>query len=215
MLKSLMVGLVGLSLSTAAITATAAEEEGYTLAPNEVHLGSDDSKINVTEVFWYGCPHCYALEDPLNNWVADLPEDVEFERLPAIMGDSWRSHAQAYFAAEELGIIDKTHEDFFDAMHQDGRRFSDLADIADFFSDYDVSEEDALSALNSFGVKSQINRSQATTRNLQLMGVPALVVDGRYIVSPSSAGSLENMPKVASRLVEKVREERAGQAEAE
>lgn len=215
MLKSLMVGLVGLSLATAAVTASAAEEEGYTLAPSEVHLNADDSKINVTEVFWYGCPHCYALEDPLNNWVSDLPEDVEFRRLPAVMGDNWRPHAQAYFAAEELGIVDEMHEDFFNAMHQDGRQFTDPAEIADFFTDYGVSEEDALKALDSFGVKSQINRSQATTRNLQLMGVPALIVDGRYIVSPRSAGSLENMPLVASRLVEQVREERAGQQEAE
>ncbi|MBY6031348.1 thiol:disulfide interchange protein DsbA/DsbL [Halomonas sp. DP8Y7-1] len=208
MLKSLMMGLVGLGLSTMAAAAPVTEGKDYTVAPNAVQLGSDDSKINVTEVFWYGCPHCYALEDPLNAWVADLPEDVEFERMPATLGETWVKHARAFYAAQQLEILDEVHEDFFDAIHQEGEQLTDPDDIAAFFSDYGVSEEDALKALDGFGVKSQINRASATMRNLQLMGVPALIVDGRYIVSPSNAGSLDNMPRIAEALVEQVREER-------
>ncbi|MBN8412934.1 thiol:disulfide interchange protein DsbA/DsbL [Halomonas denitrificans] len=208
MLKSLMMGLVGLGLSTMAAAAPVTEGKDYTVAPNTVQLGSDDSKINVTEVFWYGCPHCYALEDPLNAWVADLPEDVEFERMPATLGETWVKHARAFYAAQQLEILDEVHEDFFDAIHQEGEQLTDPDDIAAFFSDYGVSEDDALKALDGFGVKSQINRASATMRNLQLMGVPALIVDGRYIVSPSNAGSLDNMPRIAEALVEQVREER-------
>ena len=86
-------------------------------------------------------------------------------------------------------------------------------EIAEFFSNYGVSEEEAKDALTSFGVKSQINRAHATMRAYKLMGVPALVVDGRYVITPSSAGSLENMPQIASALIEQVRDEDSSQGE--
>ncbi|KJZ08797.1 MULTISPECIES: thiol:disulfide interchange protein DsbA/DsbL [Halomonas] len=213
MLKSLMMGLAGLSLSTMAVAASITEGEDYTVAPNQVELGSDDGKINVTEVFWYGCPHCYSLEDPLNAWVAELPDDVEFERMPATLGETWVKHAKAFYAAQQLEILDEVHEDFFDAIHQEGEQLTEPADIAAFFSDYGVSEEQALKALDGFGVKSQINRASATMRNLELMGVPALIVDGRYIVSPSTAGSLDNMPRIAEALVEQIRSEQESGAQ--
>jgi len=211
MLKSLIVGLAGLGLSTLVSAAPLTEGEDYTLAPNAVEFGSQDGKVNVTEIFWYGCPHCYSLEDPLNAWVADLPENVEFDRMPATLGANWTKHAVAFYAAEQLGILDDVHEDFFDAIHQEGQQLTDPDDIAAFFSDYGVSEDDALKALDGFGVKSQVNRANAAMRNLELMGVPALVVDGRFIVSPSTAGSLENMPKIAAQLIEQVRQEEAAQ----
>ena len=210
MLKSLMMGLAGLSLSTMAVAASITEGEDYTVAPNQVELGSDDGKINVTEVFWYGCPHCYSLEDPLNAWVAELPDDVEFERMPATLGETWVKHAKAFYAAQQLGILDDLHDDFFHAIHEEGRSLNDADAIAAFFSDYGVSEEDAKEALGSFGVKGEVNQAHARMRQMRLMGVPALIVDGRYLVTPSSAGSLANMPQIAGALVEKVRTERDG-----
>lgn len=209
MLKSFLVGLAGLGLSTLVSAAPLTEGKDYTVSPNPVELSADNTKINVTEIFWYGCPHCYDLEEPLNAWVAELPDDVDFERMPATLGDTWVKHATAFYAAKQLGILDKVHADFFDALHQQGQKLTEPDDIAEFFSNYGVSKEDALSALNGFGVKSELNRASAAMRNLELMGVPALIVDNRYIVSPSSAGSLENMPKVAEALIDQVREERA------
>ncbi len=101
------------------------------------------------------------------------------------------------------------HDDFFDAIHEQGAQLTDDEDLAAFFGQYGVSEDEALDALEAFGVKSQVNRAHARMRNMQLMGVPALIVDGRFVVTPSSAGSLDNMPQIAGALVEQVREERA------
>ncbi|GGX84961.1 thiol:disulfide interchange protein DsbA [Litchfieldella qijiaojingensis] len=206
MFKTLVIALAGLGLSSLASAQSLVEGEHYKVLNEAVPTQVEEGQIEVVEAFWYGCPHCYNLEDPLNAWVAELPEDVTFYRLPATMGGDWNKHASAFYAAQELGILEATHEDFFDAIHQDGRRLTEEEDVADFFSDYGVSEEEARKALNSFGVKSQVNQAHARMRAYELMGVPALIVDGRYVITPSSAGSLENMPQIASALIEKVRD---------
>lgn len=207
MLKHLLIGLAAFGFSTLTIAAPV-EGQDYTVLDSPVTPLVDDDQIEVTGVFWYGCPHCYALEEPLNAWVAELPEDVTFNRLPATLGDNWVKHAFAYYAADDLGIVDEMHDDFFDALHEQGKRLTDPDDIAAFFSNYGVSEEETLESLNSFGVKSQVNKANARMRGMELMSVPALVVDGRYVISPSSAGSLDNMPLIADSLIEQIRESR-------
>ncbi|MBS9404675.1 thiol:disulfide interchange protein DsbA/DsbL [Halomonas sp. TRM85114] len=209
MIKSLLVAIAGLGLSTPAFASTPVEGEHYTVLDEPVETRVGDDRIEVTEAFWYGCPHCYNLEDPLNAWVAEQPEDVAFQRMPATMGGDWNQHALAFYAAQELDILDAVHEDFFHAIHEEGESLTDADDIAAFFSDYGVSEEEAQEALSSFGVKSQVNQAHSRMRAMQLRGVPALIIDGRYVVTPGQAGSLDNMPQIAGALVEQVREERA------
>ncbi|WP_136248479.1 thiol:disulfide interchange protein DsbA/DsbL [Halomonas borealis] len=212
MFKTLMVAVAGIGLSTLSTLGSAADlvaGQDYTVLDEPVKTQVADDKIEVTEAFWYGCPHCYALEDSLNAWVAELPDDVAFQRMPATMGGAWNRHATAFYAAQQLEIQQQMHGDFFDAIHEQGDQLTADEDLAAFFGQYGVSEQDALDALGSFGVKSQVNRAHARMRNMQLMGVPALVVDGRFVVTPSTAGSLENMPQIADALVDQVRDERA------
>lgn len=210
MLKSLMLVLAGLALPGLASAQSLVEGEHYEVLPEPLETRVEEGQIAVTEAFWYGCPHCYNLEEPLNAWVAEQPEDVSFRRMPATMGGDWNTHAFAFYAAQQLGILDDLHDDFFHAIHEEGRSLNDPDAIAAFFSDYGVSEEDAKEALGSFGVKGEVNQAHARMRQMRLMGVPALIVDGRYLVTPSSAGSLANMPQIAGALVEKVRTERDG-----
>ncbi|HSP57076.1 MAG TPA: thiol:disulfide interchange protein DsbA/DsbL [Halomonas sp.] len=209
MYKSLLIAIAGLGLSTLASAATLVEGEHYTVLDEPVETRVADDRIEVTEAFWYGCPHCYNLEDPLNAWVDEQPEDVAFQRMPATMGGDWNQHALAFYAAQELEILDAVHDDFFHAIHEEGQSLTKADDIAAFFSDYGVSEDEAQEALSSFGVKSQVNRAHSRMRAMQLRGVPALIVDGRYVITPEQAGSLDNMPQIAGALVEQVREERA------
>ena len=168
----------------------------------------DEDQIEVTEAFWFGCPHCYRLQTPVNEWYETLDDDVSIVKMPATMGGDWNTHATAFYAAKSLGIEEELHADFFDAIHQDGRSLTDADKIAEFFSDYGVSEEEAKQALTAFSVRSEVNKANSRMREMRLMGVPALIVDGRYVVSPQSAGSLENMPQIADALIEKVRSER-------
>ncbi|WP_417420539.1 thiol:disulfide interchange protein DsbA/DsbL [Halomonas sp.] len=208
MIKTLLVALTGLSLSAAVSAQELVEGKDYTLLESPVATQVDEDQIEVTEVFWFGCPHCYRLQTPVNEWYDALEDDISVVHMPATMGGNWNTHATAFYAAESLGIEEDLHADFFDAIHQDGRKLTDSDEIAEFFSDYGVSEEDAKKALTSFSVRSDVNKANSRMREMRLMGVPALVVDGRFVVTPSSAGSLENMPQVAEALIERVRTER-------
>ncbi|WP_251976033.1 thiol:disulfide interchange protein DsbA/DsbL [Salinicola avicenniae] len=209
MIKSFVALLAGITFSSAVMAADIVEGEDYQVIDNPMKSQAPADQIEVTEVFWYGCPHCYALEEPLNEWVDQLPDDVTFDRMAAPLGQIWEQHAKAFYAAEELDIESDLRQDFFDAIHQQGQRLTDEDDIAAFFSQYGVTEDEAHKALESFGVKSQIQQASAKMRAYQLMGVPDLIVDNRYVVTPDSAGSLDNMPRIASALIDKVREERA------
>ncbi|MFO7646980.1 MULTISPECIES: thiol:disulfide interchange protein DsbA/DsbL [Halomonas] len=209
MLKTLMIALAGLGLSSLASAQSLVEGQHYEVLPEAVETRVDEGQIEVTEAFWYGCPHCNNLQEHVTAWYETLDDDVSVVHLPATMGGDWNTHATAFYAAEQLGILEQTHADFFAAIHQDGRKLNSADAIAAFYSDYGVSQEEAEQALSSFGVRSQVNQAHGRMRAMRLMGVPALVVDGRYLVTPSSAGSLANMPQIADALVEKVREERA------
>lgn len=208
MLKTLMVAVAGLSLSAAVSAQELVEGQHYEVLDEPVETQVDEGQIEVLEVFWFGCPHCYRLQSHVNEWYETLDDDVTIEKMPATMGGDWNTHANAFYAAKELGIEEDLHADFFDAIHQDERSLTDEDDIAAFFTDYGVSEEEAKEALTAFNVRSNVNKANSRMRDMRLMGVPALVVDGRYVVTPSSAGSLENMPNVADALVDQVREAR-------
>ncbi|WP_445011006.1 thiol:disulfide interchange protein DsbA/DsbL [Vreelandella stevensii] len=209
MLKTLMVALAGLGLSAAVSAQELVEGQHYTLLASPVATQVEEDQIEVTEAFWFGCPHCYRLQEHVNDWYATLEDDVSVIHMPATMGGDWNTHATAFYAAQSLGIEEEMHGDFFDAIHQDGRSLTDPDDIAEFFANYGVSEEEARQALSAFSVRSDVNKANSRMREMRLMGVPAIVVDGRYVVSPQTAGSLENMPRIADALVEKVRNERA------
>jgi thiol:disulfide interchange protein DsbA len=209
MLKTLMIALAGLGLSAAVSAQELVEGQHYTLLESPVSTQVEEGQIEVTEAFWFGCPHCYRLQAPVSEWFETLEDDVSVVYLPATMGGDWNTHATAFYAAESLGIRDELHADFFSAIHEDGRSLTDADEIAEFFSNYGVSTEEAKQALGAFSVRSDVNKAHSRMREMRLMGVPALVVDGRYVITPSTAGSLDNMPQIADALVERVRAERA------
>jgi len=167
---------------------------------------SEPGKIEVAELFWYGCPHCFEFEPYIEPWIETLPEDVNFERVPATFSKVWKIHANAFYAAEALGIGEKLHKDFFNRVHRQGQRLTSTSDLAEFFAEYGVSEKEAERALKSFGVKSKVNQAGARIRGYQALGVPAIVVNGKYRIDTSTAGSWTNMLKITEFLIEKERQ---------
>jgi protein dithiol oxidoreductase (disulfide-forming) len=166
-------------------------------------------KIDVAEFFWYGCGHCYTFEPVLEQWQKTLPDDVSFRGIPAIWQEKMQLHAQAYYTAEALGVLDKMHLIIFQAMNVDRKPLGSQAEIAALFVANGVSEEDFNKAFNSFGVKSQVSQAAATAKAAGLTGTPALMVNGKYYVSGRKSGTQADMLKVVDFLVEK---ERAGNA---
>lgn len=167
---------------------------------------SDPKHIEVVEMFWYGCPHCYQLEPLLADWLKDKPADVDFVRMPAILGPRWELLTRAYYTADLLGVSDEIHKPLFETIHDKRQSFRDENDLVKFFAEHGVDEKTFRDAYHSFGVAAKVNRSRQMTQRYGITGVPALIVNGKYRTSASTAGSHELMLKVVDNLVAQERD---------
>jgi thiol:disulfide interchange protein DsbA len=165
----------------------------------------NSSKIEVAEVFWYGCIHCFKFEPAIKKWKANLAEDVVFVPTPAQWNKRMSIHAQAYYTAEALGVLEKVHEPLFKALNVERKKLASESELADFFEAYGVDKETFEKTFNSFGVNSAVARADARTRGYKITGTPELVVQGKYRISASMAGGQEEMLKVADYLIAKER----------
>ncbi|MGR8981163.1 MAG: thiol:disulfide interchange protein DsbA/DsbL [Gammaproteobacteria bacterium] len=161
----------------------------------------DPNKIEVIEFFWYGCPHCYSFEPLLEAWVKKLPDNVEFIRQPAVFSDLWGKHAKAYFVAEALGVVDKVHADFFDAIQNKREKLETEDQLAKFFAEHGVKEAEFREAFNSFLVDAKMRQAATMPARYGVTGVPNIIVNGKYKVDAKSAGSHEKMIEVMNQLI--------------
>ena len=146
-------------------------------------------KIEVREIFWYGCPHCFNLEAPMNKWRKEgMPANAEFIRMPGIFRENWVPHARAYYAFEALGQTEKLHHAMMNEMHVKKKRLKTKDQIADFIATQGVDRKEFLDAYNSFSVDSLSRQAGIMTKRYGITGVPSIIVDGRYLVSASHAG---------------------------
>ena len=164
-----------------------------------------EGKIEVAEVFWYGCPHCYAFEPILESWLKTKPDDVVFRRIPGVLNKNWVPHAKAYFTAEKLGILEKIHKPLFDAIHKERRRIFTEDQLRDFFEEQGVDPDEFNKIYHSDEVETKTKQAFFLARGYRLTGVPSVVVNGKYLTSGSLAGSYENLLKVVNYLIEKER----------
>jgi thiol:disulfide interchange protein DsbA len=178
-----------------------AEPVGYeTITPAQpTH---DPAKVEVIEFFWYGCPHCYDFEPLLNKWKQNLPANVEFIRQPAAFNETWTKHAKAYYTAEALGVVDKIHADFFDAVQKKGEELETEDQLAKFFVAHGVKEADFHEAYNSFPVDTKVRQSAAMAARYGITGVPAIIINGKYRTNGKLAGSHEKMIEVMNQLIQ-------------
>ena len=165
-------------------------------------LGQTD-KVEVVDVFWYGCPHCYHFLPLLEEWEAGKPDYVEFKRVPAIFTDSWAVHARAYYTARVLGVDGKLHIPVFNAIHGEKRSLNTRQELMTFFAEHGVSEEYFSATFDSFSVDAMARESQVMPRRWGVSGTPSVIVNGRYVISGSLAGSYEDMIKVLEVLIER------------
>ncbi len=160
-------------------------------------------KVEVLELFWYGCPHCYKLEPYIEQWLEHKPANATYIRLPAVFNASWMIHAKAYYAAEAMGILDKVHRPLFDALHAQKRKLYTPETIADFFATLGVDRAEFLKTYKSFAVTTKANRAKQMTRRYGITGVPAVIVNGKYRTSAHKAGSEAKLMQVINALVAK------------
>ncbi len=160
-------------------------------------------KIEVLEVFWYGCPHCYHFEPVLDKWLNEKPDYIEFVRMPGILGKNWLPHARAFYTAEKIGILDIIHTSLFDAIHRDKRKILDEKSLRVFFSEHGVSGDEFDQAYNSKEVEEKVRAAFSAGQNYALTGVPAIIINGKYSTSASMAGSFEKIIDVINTLAAK------------
>lgn len=154
----------------------------YDVLPIPVET-ADPNKIEVVELFSYGCPHCYEFEPTIEAWKAKQPADVQFRRIPAVFREDWKILAQAYYAAEALGVVDKVNRPIFEAIHLKGLNPKDPNVLAAVFKDSaGVDGEEFNKVMNSFGVRSKVLQADSLGRMYRLQGVPTLIVAGKYTV---------------------------------
>lgn len=142
-------------------------------------------RIEVVEFFWYGCPHCYALEPVINPWIQKLPSEVSFRRVPAIFNEQWGIAARVFYALEAINEEARVHTALFDAIHKEGLRITDESVMTGWLGKRGIDLEKYKAAYRSFGVESKLKRAQQMTQSYRIDGVPALAVQGRYVVSAS------------------------------
>lgn len=168
-----------------------------------------DKPREVVELFWYGCPHCYRFEPGLENWIRNKPDNVGFERVPAVFmhpqsgkpNPKWAFHAKLFYTAELLGVLDKVHGPLFEEIHARGRHIHTADEAAEFFARFGIDNETFQNTLNSFAVDGKVRRAIELTRRYGANGVPTLVIDGRYITDGPMAGGHDAMLGIVQQLL--------------
>ncbi|MFO8005014.1 thiol:disulfide interchange protein DsbA/DsbL [Thioalkalivibrio sp.] len=167
-----------------------------------VDTGLPEGRIQVVEVFWYGCPHCYTFEPLVDAWSRDLPENVEFTHMPATFNDLWALHARVYYAAAQMGVLDQVHQPFFDAIHAQGRNMRSESAILRFIDQRGLDADAFRETMRSPEVNEAVSEAGLLIQAFQIEGVPSMVVDGRAMISAGMTGSHEGMLRVVDQLIE-------------
>jgi protein dithiol oxidoreductase (disulfide-forming) len=172
------------------------------------------AKIEVMEIFWYGCIHCYHMDPLLNKWAKTLPKDVYFKRVPGLPNPSWAPMAKAYYAMETLGVLDKLHTPLFDAVHKSKNLnpVDEKAIIAWVTQNSGLDKLKVEQAFKSFSINTKLNRAAQLFRASGATGVPSLVIDGKYITSSTMSGGNEQALTTADYIIDHVRKDKANAA---
>ncbi len=192
-----------LALLAGALPAAEFEVEGKYEVISPPQPTTTPGKVEVVDVFWFGCPHCYRFLPVMEAYAASKPDYVEVVRMPAIFRKSWEAHARAFYTARVLGVEDELHQAIFEAIHVGRAQLDTKEDLAAFFERHGVSREAFDKTFSSFAVESGVRRSMVMQGRYGIRGTPTVVVNGKYRVSGTLAGSYENMVKVIEILADK------------
>lgn len=206
MLSRLLATAALLLLSPLALAQYEAGRDYHAIEPAQATASGD--KIEVIEVFGYPCIHCAHAAPVISEWAQGLGPDVKLSYMPAIFGGVWEAFGRAYYTAETMGVVEKTHGKLFEAIHTEQHAFRNLDDIATWYAEHGgVSKESFLSGLQSFPVNAKIAAATDQVRAYGVEGTPTMIVNGKYrVMSPGGDDGFEKMLQVVDFLVNKERE---------
>jgi len=165
------------------------------------------SKIEVVELFWYGCPHCNELDPQLNAWVKKLPKDVVFKRVPAIPRPDWMAMARVFYVMESLNLSEKLHSKLFEAIHKQKafRPDDEKAATEWLVKESGLDRKKIEAEFASFSLSTKMNNAGRVFQASGATGVPTLLIDGRYITSVTMAGGPQEMFNTANYIIDNLR----------
>ncbi|MEP7041551.1 MAG: thiol:disulfide interchange protein DsbA/DsbL [Dokdonella sp.] len=200
----LIAGLLSAPLAFAADGTTAKWQAGeaYQLIDPPVPT-VNGNKIEVLEVFSYACPHCAHFQPYADKLKAGLPAKAEFSLLPADFQERWVMFARGFYAAQALGLVDKTHQALFDAIWRDNRPINSLDQLADFYAENGADKNSFLSTAQSFVVEGDLAQVRQKEAAYGVDSTPTLIIDGKYRVTADSAKKIgfEEMVQIAQYLI--------------
>lgn len=191
--------------ATAVQAATRVAGRDFSVLAPEQPVEAAKGKIEVIEFFWYGCPHCYNLEPFVEDWLKKLPADVQFRHVPAVFNERWARDAATFYTFEAMGVLDRVHRPFFDAIHVDRLKLDVPQALSDWLQKNKVDQAKFDETSRSFGVQSKVRRAQQLSVAYKIDGTPTMGVHGRYTVSPEQGRSQKGMFETVDFLVGLVR----------
>jgi thiol:disulfide interchange protein DsbA len=197
-----------LSLSVFAATDAAFEGHDYTVLKNAQPVATG-KKIEVLEFFWYRCPHCFQLEPSLGKWLKTLPKDAQVRRMPAVFRDDWMPGAKTYYTLEQMGLLGRLHHRVFDAYHVENINLNDPAVLGAWVAKQGVDRKKFEAIYNSFSTQSKATQGARLASAYAITGVPAFIIDGKYLTTAGMTGSEARLFDVLDQLVVKARAERS------
>ena len=210
MKSALVAFVIALLIPLTSVAAQPGYEEGVHYFDLVIPVRTKDpGKIEVTEYFSYGCPHCYDLDPTIKAWVAQLGSDVDFNRTPAVWNPDYEVYARTYYTAEALGMREVIHSAVFSAIHAERKNLANPKAMADFFAEFGVNPVDFAKVYQSFGVRASVQQAEARGRSYRASGVPCFIVNGKYRVETSKTVTKLEMLKIVSFLVERERANRS------
>jgi thiol:disulfide interchange protein DsbA len=204
---ALLALLLTLLLATSLASAQALPEKyqagKHYFAINPPQPTSSGNKVEVIEVFSYGCIHCASFQPMVDEWKKKMPAGAAFSYMPAFFQPTFALFGRGYYTAEVLGVAEKGHQDLFKALFVEQKPIHSLEDIARFYSAYGVKADDFVNTATSFAVETKVNRANQMVKNYNVDGTPTVVVAGKYRVTGASAEGYDKVFDVVNFLIAK------------
>ena len=205
-LRRLFLSLVLVAVSLPTFVSAGPEGEKFKKLSTPVPTSSEG--IEVIEFFWYGCPHCYEFEPELKGWIKRQNKDVVFKKVPIAFREELMPHSQLFYALESMGKGDALNDKIMFAMHRENKRLLNENEIADWAASQGIDRNTFLATYRSFAVVSKARAARQMADAYRIDGVPTIVMQGRYVTSPSIAGTKAKAISVMEHLEQKIRKDK-------
>ena len=183
--------LLGLAAGLNAAAAPAADPQAgaqYVVLPTAQPTDTG-KKVEVIEFFAYYCPHCYAFEPALESWVKQQGDNIVFKRVHVPRDASVLPQQRLFYTLDAMGLLNRYHQKVFDAMHQQHLRLSSDEQVFDWVAQNGIDRAKFIDTYRSFGIQAKLRRAAAMMDAYGVDRWPLVVIDGRFITSPSHAGA--------------------------